>query len=139
MKKLILPALIFMIYFLNTPLNGQEKELYIMGTMHTVPKIVKGAYKPMYKTAFKFKPDVIFMEWIGSKDNEGWDYMKDGWNKGFIQFHDVHEELLTEYSFDRGRHQKLLDTSFDNLSKEDVDILLKDFFYLRYYLNNIYY
>lgn len=48
--------------------SAQEKELLIIGTMHTVPKIVKNSYKPLLDHAAEYKPEAIYVEYIHPND-----------------------------------------------------------------------
>lgn len=48
--------------------SAQEKELLIIGTMHTVPSIVKNSYKPLLKYVVKYEPEAIFVEYIHPDD-----------------------------------------------------------------------
>ncbi|MEL6944978.1 MAG: hypothetical protein AAFO82_20165, partial [Bacteroidota bacterium] len=55
---------------LASPLFAQtQKEVYIIGTMHTVPKIVKNSYKPLLKEAKKYNPDAIYVERVRAEDS----------------------------------------------------------------------
>ena len=47
---------------------AQEKELLIIGTMHTVPSVVSHSYKPLLKYAKEYKPEAIFVEDISPED-----------------------------------------------------------------------
>ena len=47
---------------------AQEKELVIIGTMHTVPSVVSHSYKPLLKYAKGYKPEALFVEDISPED-----------------------------------------------------------------------
>lgn len=47
---------------------AQEKELLIIGTMHTIPKIVKNSYKPLLDYAIEYAPEAIYVEDIQPSD-----------------------------------------------------------------------
>ena len=47
---------------------AQKKELLIIGTMHTVPNIVKNAYRPLLKYAIDYAPEAIYVEYIPAQD-----------------------------------------------------------------------
>ena len=48
--------------------SAQKKELLIIGTMHTVPNIVKNAYRPLLKYAIDYAPEAIYVEYIQARD-----------------------------------------------------------------------
>lgn len=48
--------------------SAQKKELLIIGTMHTVPNIVKNAYRPLLKYAIDYAPEAIYVEYIQTRD-----------------------------------------------------------------------
>lgn len=60
-------ALLFAI-FIAVVSFAQEKEILIIGTMHTVPSIVKHSYRPLLKEAIKYSPDAILTEDILPED-----------------------------------------------------------------------
>ena len=47
---------------------AQEKDLLIIGTMHTVPSVVSHSYKPLLNYAKKYRPEAIFVEDIRPED-----------------------------------------------------------------------
>lgn len=47
-------ALFLSIFILSA--QNKQQEVLIVGTMHTVPKVVKNSYKPMLKFAKKYQP-----------------------------------------------------------------------------------
>jgi len=53
---------LFWAIILTQNLTAQEKEVLFIGTMHTVPKIVKNSYKPLLKKALKYHPEAIYVE-----------------------------------------------------------------------------
>ena len=63
-KKLIAPFLA--LFSIICP--AQNKELLIIGTMHTVPNIVKNAYRPLLKRAVDYAPEAIYVEYIQPND-----------------------------------------------------------------------
>jgi hypothetical protein len=56
--------LISVLFFsvLITNAQEQQKEILIIGSMHTVPKIVKHSYKPMLRRAKKYNATAIYLE-----------------------------------------------------------------------------
>lgn len=118
---------------------SQEKEILIVGTMHTIPKIVKNNYKPLLKHALKYNPDKIFAEVPKPNDNESWEYLKNGWSKSYKRFYYINDSLKKVYTFNKYKHQQLLEKDFDKLSKEDLKTLIQDFTYLRDFVNYDFY
>lgn len=60
--------IIFMGLFIALFCSAQEKELLIIGAMHTVPKIVKNSYKPLLDYTIEYKPEAIYVEYIHPDD-----------------------------------------------------------------------
>ncbi|MBX2826850.1 MAG: hypothetical protein KTR22_01725 [Flavobacteriaceae bacterium] len=51
------------VFTITTLVCQEEKpEVFIIGTMHDVPKIVKHAYRPLLKIAIQYEPDAIYTE-----------------------------------------------------------------------------
>lgn len=65
MKYLVL---LWMTLFSMT-VKAQQKEILIIGTMHTVPSIVKHSYSPLLKKAIAYQPDAILTEDILPEDS----------------------------------------------------------------------
>ena len=121
-------------FLLATNINGQEsrKEVVIVGTMHTVPKIIRNAYKPMLRKAKKYAPENIYVEYIPSSDVESIDFQSP-W------FLELSDSVAQKISIDRSRVEKLMLMPLVNLRKVDfVEIknhflLEKDLANYRYY------
>ena len=114
-------------------LNAQNDlpEVYIIGTMHTVPKIVKGSYKPMLKKAIKYQPEAIFVETTPGDDEASWEYLKDGWSKHMRWFYNYSDSMRQHYRFDDVKHEAILGKAFTQMSTQDLETLMQDFAYLR--------
>ena len=65
MKKVFL---LFWGFLMALFCSAQEKELLIIGTMHTVPAIVKNSYQPLLNFAIKYEPEAIYVEDIHPDD-----------------------------------------------------------------------
>ena len=65
MKKV---SLLFWGFLMALFCSAQEKELLIIGTMHTVPAIVKNSYQPLLNFAIKYEPEAIYVEDIHPDD-----------------------------------------------------------------------
>lgn len=68
MKTII--TIFILLFFLTFSVQGQttKKEIVIVGTMHWVPKSIKNAYKPMYKKAYNYNPQNIYVEYVPKTD-----------------------------------------------------------------------
>jgi hypothetical protein len=64
MKSFIKNAitLLFILFIAFAKAQSEKQEVFIIGTMHDVPKIVKHSYKPLLKLAKKYLPDAIYVE-----------------------------------------------------------------------------
>jgi hypothetical protein len=115
-------------------LFGQEKkqqEILIIGTMHTVPKIVKHSYKPMLKFAKNYKPEAIYVESPMANDSISWEYLKKGWSKGYQQFYKLSDSLQKSFNFNEAKFNTIIHKHFEDMSDEDLDYLIKSFIYKR--------
>lgn len=138
MNRIIICFVLTIIISINISFS-QEKEILIVGTMHTIPKIVKHNYKPLLKHALKYNPDKIFAEAPKANDNESWEYLKNGWSKNYKKFYYINDSLKKVYKFNKHKHQQLLEKDFDKLRKEDLKILIQNFIYSRDFANYDFY
>lgn len=116
-----------------------KKEVILMGTMHTVPKIVKHSYKPMLKKALKYNPQAIYVESPMANDSISWNYLKNGWSKGYQWFYKLSDSLQKSFSFDQQRFDQVLTKEHKNMNQDDLDYLINSFGYLRDNGNHEYY
>lgn len=107
-------------------LSAQNKtqEVLIIGSMHTVPKIVKKSYKPMLKFAKKYNPEAIFVESPMANDSISWNYLKKGWSKNYQQFYKLSDSLQTNFNFNKNKYEILSKKALANLSTEEIDFLI---------------
>ncbi|TMM31196.1 hypothetical protein FDT66_04300 [Polaribacter aestuariivivens] len=110
-------TILFLSIFVLSAQNKQQ-EVLIIGSMHTVPKIVKKSYKPMLKFAKKYNPEAIYVESPMANDAKSWEYLKNGWSKNYQKFYQLSDSLKTSFDFDESK--------FNNLSKKDFNTLTKD-------------
>lgn len=95
----------------------QQQEVFIIGTMHKVPKIVKNAYKPLLKIATRYQPDAIYAEYVPSSDSlsllldEG-DY-----------FVPLSDSIASIFKNDNSRTTRLLNSEISSMSKDDFEYL----------------
>ena len=81
---------------------AQKKELLIIGTMHTVPNIVKNAYRPLLKYAIDYAPEAIYVEYILAQDTIS---LKVHTPKFLHQSDSIQgERPIDEISYHRGSH-----------------------------------
>jgi len=117
-------SLLFAIILLfGNPVDGQEKstaEVFIIGTMHDVPKIVKNAYRPLRKMAIKYQPDAIYTEHSMSTDTLS---INNYYSDFFVPYSDSIAQIFEE---DPARTSQLEQRSIKQMSQDDFD-------YLRHY------
>jgi len=111
--------------------NNNSKEVLIIGTMHTVSKLQKNSYKPLYKKALSYKPNRIYVETAMPNDTISWHYLKNGYSKFLRDFSQLHDSLKINYEFNPSTFTQILDKDLNQLSSNDIDILLESFAYLR--------
>ncbi|WP_379092951.1 DUF5694 domain-containing protein [Pedobacter sp. UC225_65] len=111
--------------------QGQKKEVFIIGTMHTLPKIVKNSYKPLLKMALKYQPEAIYVESPMPEDNISWEYLKNGWSNAYKKLYQLSDSLKRNYHFEARTVERLQQKKFEDLSPADLTILINSFAYLR--------
>lgn len=115
----------------NTNAQETQKEILIVGTMHTVPKIVKKSYKPMLRRAKKYDPTAIFVESPKGNDTLSWEYLKNGWSENYKAFYHLSDSLRNNFSPNSDKLNSILKKSFNNMTPEDLDFMIKLFAYRR--------
>ena len=118
-------------------LIGQEKqqEILIVGTMHTVPKIVKHSYKPMLKRALKYQPEAIYVESPKGDDSISWEYLKDGWSKNYKAFYYLSDSIQKIFTVDENKFDSLLKKRFSDMTPGDLKFMINSFAYKRDHAN----
>lgn len=131
MKTII--TLISILFISTLSLNAQkdQKEVLIVGTMHTVPKIVKHSYKPMLRRAKKYNPTAIYVESPRGNDTLSWEYLKDGWSKSYKAFYYLSDSIRRVFNPDSQKFNSILNKDFNKMSNEDLDFMLNSFAYKR--------
>ena len=122
--------LIFSIIALHS--FGQEKEILIIGTMHTVPKIVKNSYKPLLKYAIKYNPDAIYVERIRPGDTISLNY----YSKKFVKKSDSLKKIFIT---NNKRFESLSYTALNIFTKDDYEFMAKTYLVKKDYANYYYY
>lgn len=111
--------------------HAQEKEVVLVGTMHTVPKIVKKSYQPLLRRAKKYRPQAIYTENPRANDSLSWEYLKEGWSENYKRFYKLADSLQKDFDYDAARFEALISKDFDQLSTADLDVIINSFGYLR--------
>ncbi|MDY8138883.1 DUF5694 domain-containing protein [Aquimarina sp. 2201CG5-10] len=103
---------------------SQEKQkptVFIMGTMHEVPKIVKNSYKPLLKIAKKYTPDAIYVERQRPEDSLSLINYESKW---FLPYSDSIAQIFKNIP---SRTEQLKKTSVLQMSKSDFNYLKQYF------------
>ena len=112
---------------------GQEKqqEVLLMGTMHTVPKIVKKSYQPMLRYAKKYNPGAIYVESPMAGDDKSWEYLKKGWSKGYQRFYKLSDSLQNTFDYDQNRFDQIMSKQHSEMTQNELGYLINSFIYKR--------
>ncbi|WP_405566270.1 DUF5694 domain-containing protein [Polaribacter sp. Asnod6-C07] len=130
MKNLV--TLFTLLFVLNFNLSAQEQqEVVIIGTMHTVPKIVKHSYKPMLRFAKKYNPEAIYVESPMANDSISWNYLKDGWSKNYIQFYKSSKNIKDTFLFNTDKFKTLANKNLNDINENEIDYLINAYTYKR--------
>ncbi len=109
----------------------KQQEVVLVGTMHTVPKIVKHSYKPMLRFAKKYNPEAIYVESPMPNDNTSWEYLKNGWSKGYQRFYIKSDSIQKVFNFDKKKFKVLSTKKYSELSSKEIDYLINAYLYKR--------
>lgn len=129
MKKLFLLILGVLIALFC---SAQEKELLIIGTMHTVPTIVKNSYKPLLNYAVKYKPEAIYVEYIHHDDTLSI-------NTYTPKFLEKSDSLKQKYQIDEKYFINIKDKKLADLTENDFSFLSQAYLLKRDKANYEYY
>jgi hypothetical protein len=131
MKTKITFITLFIVSVLTLTAQNKQQEILIIGTMHTVPKIVKNSYKPMLKFAKKYNPEAIYEEAPLAHDSISWEYLKNGWSKGYQQFYKLSDSLQKDFNYNDSKFNLTISKDFSKMTDDDLDYLIKSFIYKR--------
>lgn len=131
MKSQITLFTLLLVSIFNLFAQEPQKEVVIIGTMHTVPKIVKNSYKPMLRFAKKYNPEAIYVESPMPNDSISWNYLKDGWSKNYKSFYAKSEEMKTNFQIDLKKFKELESKNMSDLSSSEIDYLINSYMYNR--------
>jgi hypothetical protein len=109
----------------------KQQEVLLMGTMHTVPKIVKKSYQPMLRYAKKYNPEAIYVESPMANDDASWEYLKQGWSKVYQQFYRLSGSIQNSFDFDSEKFQQILKKSHAEMTQKELIYLKNSFLYKR--------
>ncbi|KOY52636.1 DUF5694 domain-containing protein [Polaribacter dokdonensis] len=131
MKSQITLFTLLLVSIFNLFAQEPQKEVVIIGTMHTVPKIVKNSYKPMLRFAKKYNPEAIYVESPMANDSISWNYLRDGWSKNYKSFYAKSEEMKTNFQIDLKKFKELESKKMSDLSSSEIDYLINSYMYNR--------
>lgn len=133
----------FIITLFISTLNGNaqeaQKEVLIIGTMHTVPKIVKHSYKPMLRRAKKYNPTAIYVESPRGNDTLSWEYLKDGWSKSYKSFYYLSDSIQKVFTPNLKKYNTILEKPFPDMTSKDLEFMISTFAYNRDNANHEFY
>jgi hypothetical protein len=124
MKTKITFITLFIVSVLTLTAQNKQQEILIIGTMHTVPKIVKNSYKPMLKFAKKYNPEAIYVEAPLAHDSISWEYLKNGWSKGYQQFYKLSDSLQKDFNYNDSKFNLTISKDFSKMTDDDLDYLI---------------
>ena len=128
--QITLISILFLSIF-NVLAQKQQQEILIVGTMHTVPKIVKKSYKPMLRFAKKYNPEAIYVESPMANDTISWEYLKEGWSKNYQQFYKLSDSLQKNFNFNQTKFNDLSTKKLQDLNADEIDYLILSYGYKR--------
>lgn len=111
---------------------GQEKEVLIIGTMHTVPNIVKNSYRPLLKFAEKYEPDAIYVESIRPVDTISLNLRSN-------KFVAKSDSLAEVFVGNDERFDQLNETSLNQFTPDDFEFMARTYLVQKDEANHFYY
>jgi len=109
-----------------------KKEVYIIGTMHTVPKIVKNSYKPLLKEAKSYNPDAIYVERVRAEDTLSMQI----YYPRFLHFAD---SISTVFEIEEAKFNRLMTKDLQAMNKDEFEYLKHCFIVKKDYASYSYY
>lgn len=117
---------------MSSAMQAQQKEVLIIGTMHTVPSIVKHSYFPLLKKALKYQPEAILTEDIMPDDT----LSLHNFTPNFVA---MAEESIQNEVVDETKVKQLLSKSLTEVTHDDFVYLAKAFLQHKDRANYAYY
>jgi len=121
-----------LLFSMFSTMLAQQKEVLIIGTMHTVPSIVKRSYSPLLKKALKYQPEAILTEDIMPDDT----LSLRNFTPNFLA---KAEESAQLEAVDETRVKQLLSKSLTEMTHDDFVYLAKAFLQHKDRANYAYY
>jgi hypothetical protein len=131
MKTNLVTITSFLFFSIASFAQEKQQEVLLMGTMHTVPKIVKKSYKPMLRYAKKYNPQAIYVESPMADDSLSWEYLKTGWSKGYQKFYKLSDSLQKSFDFNETKFNQILSKEHSAMTQEELTYLINSFIYKR--------
>ncbi|KXX71135.1 DUF5694 domain-containing protein [Flammeovirga sp. SJP92] len=122
---------LYVLFFFFSEAHSQEKEVLLIGSMHTVPKLVKHSYKPLLRRALQYNPEAIYVEAPRGDDTLSWEYLKDGWSDNYKQFYFLSDSLIKNFQYNEIKLNQLLEKRLEEITASELDIIINSFGYLR--------
>jgi len=107
---------LFILVITGCNVLAQEKEVLIIGTMHTVPQLVKKSYKPMLKYSINYKPDAIYVEYVMPSDTVSIIY-------DAPKFVEKSDSIKSIFTADSERFNNLIDTDLNEFTQSDFEFM----------------
>lgn len=139
MNTKITTIVAFVFFSIASFAQEKQQEVVLMGTMHTVPKIVKKSYQPMLRHAKRYNPQAIYVESPMANDSLSWEYLKKGWSKAYQKFYQLSDSLQKTFDFDPEQFNQILKKNHADMTQEDLTYLINSFAYQRNNGNYDYY
>jgi len=121
-----------LVLILNLNIHAQQKEVLIVGTMHTVPKIVDKSYKPLLKYSMKYKPDAIYVEYVRPSDTISLVY-------DAPKFVEKSDSIKNIFVTNPERFKTLMNTDLNKMTNEDFKFISNTYLVKRDHANYSYF
>jgi len=105
---------IILTLLLSLNISAQQKEVLIIGTMHTVPELVKKSYEPLLKYSKAYNPEAIYTEYVMPNDTVS--ILFD--TPEFVAKSDSIKNIFTT---DPERFKRLMSTNLSQFTLEDFE------------------
>ncbi len=117
--KFIFTLTIFL-FTISCVAQNTQKEVFLMGTMHGVPKIIKHSYKPLFKRAMKYQPDAIYIERIRPEDTLSQ-------KKAYQHYITYADSIKGTFEYEASRFETIRNKDLEHMSQDDFRYLAKSF------------
>lgn len=107
---------ITILFALSLSITAQQKEVLIIGTMHTVPKLVKKSYQPLLEYSKEYNPEAIYVEYVMPNDTVSIIY-------DTPEFVAKSDSVKRVFNVDTARFEKLMVTDLNHFTQEDFEFM----------------